>query len=90
MGQALAGVGREMPWKPAGVMLSPARPPAKKRGQWGCAGRAASPSCPTLLLCPICELSGTRLASGTPPAAGGGGCVGKSHQGWGDAGGRRL
>lgn len=28
MGQALAGVGREMPWKPAGVMLSLARPPA--------------------------------------------------------------
>lgn len=74
MGQALPGVGREMPWKPAGVMLSPARPPAKKRGQWGRAGRAASPSCPTLLLCPICELSGIRPASPSgwkPPTPGG-------------------
>lgn len=35
----------------------------KRRGQWGCRGRAASPSCPTLLLCPICEPAGTGPAS---------------------------
>lgn len=71
MGQALAGVGREMPWKPAGVMLSPARPLAKKRGQWGRAGRADSPSCPTLLLCPICECQEPAPLlprAGNPPA----------------------
>lgn len=37
-GGAGNGVGREMPWKPAGVMLSPARPPEKKKGTMG-AGR---------------------------------------------------
>lgn len=65
------------------------RPPragagGEKRGQWGRRGRAASPSCPTLLLCPICELSGTRLASSsscsssgleTPPPPGAGGAA---------------
>lgn len=47
----------------------------KQRGQWGRRGCAASPRCPTLLLCPICELPGIALAAGTPRrqrAAGGG------------------
>lgn len=47
----------------------------KQRGQWGRRGCAASPRCPTLLLCPICEPPGIAPAAGSPRrqrAAGGG------------------